>query len=281
MIDCLDDLGAAYQGHGTTCVTVECPLPNWGACCDITAQTCTESTEEDCVWGDGFYLGDGTACAAADCPTARYHNVIDPLTSYSSAGTGLQLGDDITLSGAGAYLLAYYNVGVYGGGGGTFDVTVGLYTACPGSGGTLIPDTEHTFAGNPDNGSPVFLQATFNPGVSVPNSFWMVTTFSNLSAGWFRAEQAEIGYTANLFGRNNPPWVCNYWFGGTPYAGFWGGVGCVDAPGTYRDTSDPWTQSAPTDPVSGTAQEPVADELLLDPEPAGIFAVDPEDAEGE
>ncbi len=253
VIDCMNTPGAAYQGHETTCATVQCPLPNWGACCDVATQACIESTREDCVWAEGFYMGDGTDCATADCPTPRYQNVIDPLLSYTSAGPGRQLGDDITLSGAGPYSLAFYDLGVFGGGGGSFDVTVGLYTDCPGTGGTLIPGTERTFVNNADYGSPVFLQATFNPSVPIPKSFWMVATFSTNQAGWFRAEEAEIGFTANRFGRNDPPWVCNYWFGGTPYAGFWANVGCVEsrAAAGYPDEATATPVTAPASRPGG------------------------------
>lgn len=229
--DCLNEFGAAYQGHGTSCATSDCPSPTSGACCDVTTLACTQTQANICAFSNGFFLGGGTTCATATCPTARYRNVIDPLTNYTSCGPGLQLGDDMTLSGSGPYSLAFYDAGVFGGGGGPFNATVGLYTNCPGSGGTLIPGTEHAFTNNPDNGSPVFLQMTFNPPVPIPNSFWMVITFSTPEAGWFRAEQAEIGTTENLFGRNDPPWACNYWFGGSPYAGFWANIGCVDTQG--------------------------------------------------
>jgi hypothetical protein len=142
----------------------------------------------------------------------------------------MQIGDDITLSGSGGGELAFYDLGVYGGGGGDFDVTAGLYTDCPGNGGTLIPGTEFTWLDNYDGPSPVFLQAAFDPLVTIPHSFWMVVTFSTSQAGWFRAEEAETGFTANLFGQNDPPWVCNYWWGPppAPHAGFWANIGCVE-----------------------------------------------------
>ena len=44
------------------------------------------------------------------------------------------------------------------------------------------------------------------------------------------AEEAETGFTANLFGQNDLPWVCNYWWGPppAPHAGFWANIGCVE-----------------------------------------------------
>lgn len=91
--------------------------------------------------------------------------------------------------------------------GGPFDVTVGLYTDCPGYGGTLIPGTEHIFADIPDYGSPVFLSARFDRRTVLPERFWMVATFSNELAGWFPAGQtdANIGWTADVFGGGGTP----------------------------------------------------------------------------
>ena len=222
--DCADEFGATYQGHGTTCDGVQCDPGDWGACCHPDTHTCTESTREDCIWGapgigdEGLYLGDGTRCATAPCPTLRYRNVIDPPTTIVPCGEGLQLADDITLEGSEPTGLAYYDLAVHGGSTDFFDVTVGLYTECPGFGGTLIEGTERTFADNPNYGAPVFLTATFDPPVYIPNHFWMVVTFSDPSCGWFVAERAEVGYTFDVFARNDgtvddPLWVCNYWWG--------------------------------------------------------------------
>ncbi|HVP10179.1 MAG TPA: S8 family serine peptidase [Phycisphaerae bacterium] len=222
--DCADEFGAVYQGHGTTCDGAQCDPGDWGACCHPDTQTCTESTRENCIWGDpglgdeGLYLGDGTRCATATCPALRYRNVIDPPTTIVPCGEGLQLADDITLEGGEPTGLAYYDVGVSGGTAGFFDVTVGLYTDCPGFGGTLIEGTERTFADNPNYGAPVFLTATFDPPVYIPNHFWMVATFSDPTCGCFVAERAEVGYTFDVFARNDgtvddPLWVCNYWWG--------------------------------------------------------------------
>lgn len=222
--DCVGEFGARYNGHDTTCAGVTCPLPGFGACCDALAGTCTEMTAVDCGFAFGFYFGDGSVCASTPCPTVRYRNIIDPLTALSAAGPGLQLADDIQLSGAGGGELFYYDVAVFGNGGGMFDVTIGLYTDVPGSGGTLIPGTERTITDLEDFGSPVFASATIDPPVTIPNQFWMVLTFSNAQAGWFRADAAEVGFTDNFFASNDPPWNF-YWFGGTPWAGFWANIG--------------------------------------------------------
>jgi len=246
---CAEEFMATYQGHGTTCEGLDCPLIGAGACCRVRYDICEETSLEGCAWGEGLYMGEGVRCAETTCPTARYHNIAGSLSSYVASGPGVQLADDITLEPVeppADAALGYYDLAVYGGNGGPFDVTVGLYTECPGMGGELIPGTEYTFTDNPDNGSPVFLTATFDWPAAIPGRFWMVATFSNELAGWFPAGQADanIGWTADVFGRydlgeppEEPHWVCNYWWGGDPnepdhpWAGFWANIGCVEPVG--------------------------------------------------
>ena len=177
------------------------------------------------------YQGDGVPCLTdpPTCPFGRYSNEIDPVTSIALAGAGLQLADDMTLAGTGARDLVYLNLGVYGGnsGGGAFDVTVELWTDCPGDGGTLIPDTTFIWTGIPDDGYLYLLIVDpLSPAVTIPDTVWMVATFSTPESGWVIAEQAESGFTEDLFGQNDPPWVCNYYFGGDPYAGMWANLRC-------------------------------------------------------
>lgn len=200
--------------------------PGTGACCHADG-SCNVITVYECLAENGaVYHGHGSTCAQTNCVITRYNNAIDPLVSYKAAGPGLQLADDITLSGSGPGMLTSYWLLVYGGGGGSFDVTAQLYTGCPGAGGTPIAGTQHTFYGNPD-GEPVQLIADFDPPVLIPQNVWMVLTFSNPQAGWFIAEQAEIGYTEDRFGRNDPPWQCWYWHGPSgPYCGMWAMIEC-------------------------------------------------------
>jgi hypothetical protein len=58
--------GGTYQGNGTLCDTVTCPVDT-GACC--AAGGCQELSEEDCTAADGTYNGDGTVCLADTCGT--------------------------------------------------------------------------------------------------------------------------------------------------------------------------------------------------------------------
>ncbi len=218
--------GGVYQGDGTDCSTAGCPPA--GACCSPDDNSCQELTELACLDAGGMYQGDDTECATTTCPFGRYSNEIDPMTSAALAGAGLQLADDLTLEGTGARDLTYLDLRVYGNGGGPFDVTVELWTACPGNGGTLIPGTTFTWNAVPDDGYVWELVADpVDPPVTIPDTVWMVATFSTPQSGWIIAEQAETGFTADLFGKNAPPWGCNYYFGGSPYAGMWANLRCV------------------------------------------------------
>ena len=221
--DCVSEWGTTYYGHGITCAEAECALPDHGACCHISGTSCTEETHVNCGFGNGLYMGDGLLCSSTPCPTVRYRNVIDPLGSYAAAGSGRRLADDITLSGSGGGEMVYYDLNVFGGtgGGGFFNVTVKLYNGFPGSGGVVIGGTERDFVDLPDNGSPVFISATFDPPVTVPHQSWMVAEFSTSSAGWFIAGSAETGFTADYYGKYVPPWGY-YWWSGNPYAGLCG-----------------------------------------------------------
>jgi hypothetical protein len=59
--------GGTYQGNGTLCDTVMCPVDT-GSCC--TGAVCQELSEEDCATAGGTYNGDGTVCLADTCGTS-------------------------------------------------------------------------------------------------------------------------------------------------------------------------------------------------------------------
>jgi hypothetical protein len=77
----------------------------------------------------------------------------------------------------------------------------------------------------PDNGSVQFLTGA-PASVSLPESVWLVATFSTAEAGWIIAGEAEVGSTADVIGLDLQQWVCNASFGGTLYAGCWIVVEC-------------------------------------------------------
>ncbi len=75
--DCVDDLSegqceglnGTYQGDGSLCSGVNCPLPPTGACC-FEDGSCTEAlTQMECVSVQGgSWQGSDVTCAAAMCP---------------------------------------------------------------------------------------------------------------------------------------------------------------------------------------------------------------------
>ncbi|MCK4660180.1 MAG: matrixin family metalloprotease, partial [Phycisphaerae bacterium] len=198
-----------------------------GACCDVPQGTCAKLTTEQCATAGGYYLGDGTDCVTGSCPSGQYSNETD-LGSFFlfNPGTGVGLADDMTLEGTGARDLVYYDLAVYGNGGGAFDVTAALYTNCPGDGGTLIAGTESAWTGVADDGGAHVLFASPD-SVTIADTVWMVVTFSTDQAAWIIAEEPEVGATDDVFGYDSAPWVCNQQFGGDPWSGFWANLRCA------------------------------------------------------
>jgi hypothetical protein len=261
--------GGSYQGDNTTCATAHCTVR--GACC-LPTEVCAVITSVACAWQNGTYFGQSTVCTGVDCSLSEvgacynttdwtcritghgictalggtfegagttctntmapeYRNTIANPTTYYSPGANKALGDDMTLAGT-ARGLTYYDLAVAGTANHAYNVTAALYTNCPGLGGTLIAGTQRTWNGVPGDDSIYLLSADFSTPVRVPDSVWMVVTFSTADSGWVVAEQAETGSTQNIFGQNDPPWACDYWFGPPPadYAGFWADIQCVAIP---------------------------------------------------
>lgn len=219
-----------------------------GACCHPDG-TCTEGPVYDCP-PDATYMGHGSTCAQITCEFQPYANIIEPVSGYVARGTTLGFADDLSLVGPAPREVIYYNLGVYGGGGGSFDVTASLYTGCPGAGGTLITGTTVTWTNVPDDGYSYILHADLDP-VAISSTVWIVATFSTSGAGWLIAGEAETGFTANCFGVNVPPWGCNYVFvpppDPPPHAGLWASLWCVRA-GSLRtapESSQRMTRLAP------------------------------------
>ncbi len=223
--------GGAFFGAGTDCSGVDCVLTDVGACYNPVDWTCQETSAAICDALGGSYEGDNTTCAGTSAP--EYRNDATSITTYYNPGANSAMGDDMQLAGT-ARGLVYYDIAVYGGnsGGGTFDVTVSLYNACPGAGGTLIADTTATWEDVPDDDFIYTLSATFDPPIALPDTVWMVATFSTQLAGWVVMDEAEVGFTDDIYGENDPPWGCTFAFGGAnpPYSGFGANINCVDIP---------------------------------------------------
>ena len=264
--------GGSYQGDEVECITTDCTTAAQGACC-LPDESCLEVTQTACDWQSGTFIGAGTNCAGLDCSTSEtgacydptdwsctvtglgicsalngtyegagttcagtiapeYRNDIANPTTYYPPGASSAMADDMTLSGT-ARGLTYYDLAVYGTGGGTYSVTAALYDGCPGEGGTLISDTQASWPAVPADDYIYTISADFSADpVRLPDTVWMVVTFSTANAGWVHAEEAETGFTDDLYGEDDPPWGCSFWFGGPPndYAGFWADIQCIELP---------------------------------------------------
>lgn len=95
-------LGGTYEGNGTTCLAVACPVPPAGACCMPDGTCDDDATSGGCAAGGGVYEGDGTTCAQTACsaPTGaccapdgtcgddvRESDCLDAALSYEGDGT--------------------------------------------------------------------------------------------------------------------------------------------------------------------------------------------------
>ncbi len=219
-------IGGDYLGDETLCVDVDCAAPP-GACCDPADWSCTETSEAACLAAGGSFEGSDTTCAAAVC--GEYRNVVDPIEIWYPPGAGYAMADDITLSGSDRSLV-YYDLAVYGGGGGAFDVTVSLYTACPGEGGVEIAGTSAIWSAVPDDDDVHVISIDLSAApVPLPETVWMAATFSTDEAGWVLAGAAEAGASADGFGENDPPWGCDFGIDGQQ-ASFWSSVQCIAGP---------------------------------------------------
>ncbi len=226
------------------------PLPD-GACC-IEPGSCIDEVEPTCEEEGSVYMGDETSCLGVECDGRVYENVISPgefagffysfALLYSDVGLSARVGDDIRLAGTARDLLGYdlvvagasscWHPDFGSGTGGPFDVTVKLYTGCPGPGGGafLIPGTAATWTNIPADGFGYLLQADGFSGVTLTDEVWMVLSFSTDCSGWVTGERAEVAFTADKFFYeiDHDPWVCTPFFFSDPYAGFQASIRAVE-----------------------------------------------------
>jgi hypothetical protein len=151
--------------------------------------------------------------------TLVYENV-DPCNWYFLPGQSgfVLMADDMNLAGAGREL-AHYNFEVYAPvGTAPYTVTSELYTDVSGP-NTPIPGTScvHTVTAD----GYVVLDCEPGSGAVLPERLWMALSIGHQDAGWRIAEEAEVGFTQDLFAAHDGnDWTVGWHFGGDPYAGF-------------------------------------------------------------
>jgi len=211
-----------------------------GACC-LPDATCVEAPQRECIDANGAWRGESMTCVAAACNAGDYLNV-NP-TSFYIPGRDLQhVADDMTLSAGGSDALQYIELSVFGWS--TFDVTVELYIGCPLS-GVLLPVPAITWTGLP-GGAPLDLSATIEPPVTIPDSVWMVATFSAPDAGWIIGNEAEVGFTENqVMLQVDGELVCDVSFVPPNWGGLLGKLRCRPlGPGELAQAFDPRSSPA-------------------------------------
>jgi len=75
--------GGAYQGDGTTCAEVICPVaPGTGACCMPNGSCVDDQTQLACKNDGGIYQGDDSECATVECtqPEPCIADIVDSST---------------------------------------------------------------------------------------------------------------------------------------------------------------------------------------------------------
>ncbi|MHC4153801.1 MAG: S8 family peptidase [Planctomycetota bacterium] len=184
-----------------------------------------------CGWDDPSFL----LQLAPGASTQVYENYdANGLGYYIAPLQGVQLADDISLSGT-ERKLDHYDFAVYADvGTAPYTVTSELYTEvidpCTGYPipGAPIPGTYCAHAVNADDY--VVLDCAPGSGAILPNDLWMVLSFStDDTAGWVIGEAAELGFTGDVYAENDGTGWQLYWFGGPPdgpYAGFEADIWC-------------------------------------------------------
>lgn len=146
-------------------------------------------------------------------------------------GTTTELmADDIELAAAGP--VTGYSVAVAGlgtaGAPPTYTVRTSLWNGPPCElGSTMIAGTDATSPALANDGSGQLIEVAFAGPIVVPSVFWLAVAFNTDDAGWILAEEAEIGYTRDLWSENDVDGghgCAQLFLGGDPHVGFWATV---------------------------------------------------------
>lgn len=207
---------------------------------------------------------DKGAVASVRADTFVYINEITPPPGVTlkvwEPGVAQFMADDLELA-SGACNVTYYSLAVAGFGesGPTFDVLVSLWDGDPcDSGSSMYSGSEVLIDGVPNNGQKQVLDVPLPGSVLVTTDIvWLQASFSTSDSGWIVGEEAEIGYSRDLFAENDLPppdgaGCTQFFFDGSPPASFWATVKCdlpFDPPGACCEgvTCNEKTEAACTD----------------------------------
>lgn len=195
-----------------------------GACC-IRGLCFEASGEAACTDPGGTFQGIGTTCAQSPCDYWQYRSETYRTVELVHPGAGRAIADDMTLVGSGDRELVYFDLLVYAFDGGPFDAAAELWDGCPGEGGQPIPGTYRLWSDLPDENSSHKLRAEFDH-ILIPETVWMVVTFSTDEAGWFVAGLPQTGSSEDRFALDNEPWICDETLDTGSYAGLWANIRC-------------------------------------------------------
>ncbi|MGD8452718.1 MAG: hypothetical protein PVJ57_12940 [Phycisphaerae bacterium] len=165
----------------------------------------------------------GTAVSRACGGYAVYLNDdADGWYIHGTAGTGLDVSDDIQVIKPGGVTVNCVSVTTYGDAdaGEVYDITVEFWDICPLTAGANMLWT-YTWSNNTPVG---WLDVETTTSVVVPESFWVRYVTNTDTSGVHMANEAELGFTETTFGEPaDPPeyYNCNVWWGpGSHYGGF-------------------------------------------------------------
>jgi hypothetical protein len=194
-----------------------------GACC--WRGMCYEAgSEAACINNGGVFRGPGTTCPEEVCDYWEYRCETDFTVEAYAPGAGVAIADDITLVGFGERNLVYYDLLTGTPVAEPYDVTVELWDGCPGEGGSVIPGTEKSWVDVPS--THLALLTAEIDHVAIPETVWMVVTFSTDDAAWFVVGQPQEGSSEDVYAEDLEPWTCTKTLDSGSYAGFWARLRC-------------------------------------------------------
>lgn len=170
---------------------------------------------------------------------AAYDNT-NPTEYYLSAPAHRQYADDMELAVPAGGILTGYEIGFYTDETASFPVTVtaSLYSGPPGSSSVILGTTKSWTITEEGSNAWLLINEMATP-IDIPQTVYMAVSSNKANTGWMITGQANLGYTNDFYCEKfwNIFWMCNYHFGGDPWAGFYASIyldmeldPCVECP---------------------------------------------------